>query len=65
MGDPLDEIMARHEAATACGCCCDDDFCAYVDKKDAIDDRKAENTLPASAASRRGSVRFLNETRPG
>ncbi|WP_170411206.1 hypothetical protein [Ruegeria atlantica] len=61
MGDPLDEIMARHEAATACGCCCDDDYCAYVDKPKAARGSRGEQTLPASAASQRGSVRFLNE----
>ncbi|WP_170561670.1 hypothetical protein [Ruegeria atlantica] len=61
MGDPLDEIMARHEAATACGCCCDDDYCAYVDKPNAAQDDKVEQPLPDSAGSQRGSVRFLNE----
>jgi hypothetical protein len=64
MGDPLDEIMARHEAATACGCSCDDDFCAYVDKPPKAD-RNLPETQPASAASRRGSVRFLNENPAG
>jgi len=58
MGDPMDEILARHEAATACGCCCDDDFCAYVDTKNT---REAPADLPDSAACRRGSVRYLNE----
>ncbi|MCG7520536.1 hypothetical protein [Ruegeria sp. Ofav3-42] len=61
MGDPLDEIMARHEAATACGCCCDDDYCAYVDTPKAKGPDKEDLSLPHSAASRRGSVRFLNE----
>ncbi|WP_170376375.1 MULTISPECIES: hypothetical protein [Ruegeria] len=65
MGDPLDEIMARYEAATACGCCCDDDFCAYVDKKKPATDAKSSDRLPYSAASQRGSVRFLNENRAG
>ncbi|MFY2824274.1 hypothetical protein [Ruegeria sp. MALMAid1280] len=64
MGDPLDEIMARHEAATACGCCCDDDFCAYVDKTQKAEGEELE-PLPASAASRRGSVRYLNENPAG
>ncbi|WP_147235277.1 hypothetical protein [Ruegeria sp. A3M17] len=64
MGDPLDEIMARHEAATACGCCCDDDYCAYVDKPKATQGDKAAQPLPDSAACRRGSVRFLNENPP-
>ncbi|NOD63983.1 MULTISPECIES: hypothetical protein [unclassified Ruegeria] len=32
MSESLDEIMARHDALTACGCtCCDSDYCAYVD----------------------------------
>ena len=61
MGDQLDEIMARHEAATACGCNCNGDYCAYVDAPKAIDADTDERTLPDSAASRRGSVRFLNE----
>ena len=60
MGDPLDEIMARHEAATACGCSCDDDFCAYVEKTPKAASNLQEY-LPASAASRRLSIRFLNE----
>ncbi|WP_170467498.1 hypothetical protein [Ruegeria arenilitoris] len=61
MGDPLDEIMARHEAATACGCNCNGDYCAYVDTPKAKSVAKDVPKLPDSAASRRGSVRFLNE----
>ncbi|WP_037313946.1 hypothetical protein [Ruegeria halocynthiae] len=64
MGDPMDEIMARHEAATACGCCCDDDYCAYVDKQTPAAEDDPARTLPDSAASRRGSVRYLNENPP-
>lgn len=60
MGDSLDEILARLEAATACGCDCDDDYCAYVEK--AGQDKETSTTpLPHSAASRRLSVRYLNE----
>lgn len=64
MGDPLDEILARYEAATSCGCCCDDDYCAYVDKKKPADHPQAAKPLPESAASRRKSVRYLNEKQP-
>jgi len=64
MRDPIDEILARHEAATACGCCCDEDFCAYVEKNKA-GKGKPVIPLPASAASQRGSVRFLYENPQG
>ncbi|WP_299084994.1 hypothetical protein [uncultured Ruegeria sp.] len=66
MGDPLDEIISRHDAATSCGCsCCDDDFAAYAEQKKralAIEEPTANATLPESAASRRGSVRYIFET---
>ncbi|CUK08445.1 hypothetical protein RUE5091_03080 [Ruegeria denitrificans] len=65
MGDPLDEIMARYEAATACGCCCDDDFCAYVEKKKPMTSGARSESLPHSAANQRGSIRYLNENRAG
>ncbi|KIC45012.1 hypothetical protein RA28_10960 [Ruegeria sp. ANG-S4] len=65
MGDPLDEVIAKHDAATACGCgCCDDDFAAYVEQKRrelAIDQTNDADALPPSAASRRGSVRYVFE----
>ncbi|WP_120634795.1 hypothetical protein [Ruegeria sp. EL01] len=66
MGDTLDEIISRHDAATSCGCsCCDDDFAAYADqKKRALADEEpvTDTILPESAASRRGSVRYVFET---
>ncbi|MEM9127640.1 MAG: hypothetical protein AAGB28_17755, partial [Pseudomonadota bacterium] len=66
MSDPLDEIMARHDAATACGCsCCDDDFAAYIEQKKrdlAVESQEPDTALPDSAASRRGSVRYVFET---
>ena len=61
MDDTLDEILARYEAASACGCCCDDDFCAYFENKKASADTDWAERLPDSAASRRGSMRDLFE----
>lgn len=64
MSDPLDEIMARHDAATACGCaCCDDDYCAYIERKkpQTSAERQQADTLPNSAASRRRSLRYVFE----
>ena len=65
MSDPLDEIIARHDAATACGCsCCDEDFAAYVEQKKRqlqIQNPDTDQSLPDSAASRRGSVRYVFE----
>ncbi len=66
MSDQLDEIIARHDAATSCGCaCCDDDFAAYVEQKKrtlVTDEPDRDENLPDSAASRRGSVRYVFET---
>ncbi len=65
MNDSLDEIMARHDAVTACGCtCCDDDYCAYVErqKRQSLAENKGLETLPRSAASQRKSLRYVFET---
>jgi len=66
MDDPLDEIMARYEAATTCCCsgCCDDDFSAYVEQKTKgpVSDRPDDDLrLSDSASSQRGSVRYVFE----
>ncbi|KUJ77321.1 hypothetical protein [Ruegeria profundi] len=61
MDERLDEILAMYEAASACGCCCDDDFCAYVEKTKTREKTDEAEHLPESAASRRGSVRHLFE----
>lgn len=65
MGDPLEEIIARHDAATACGCsCCDTDFAAYFDctkRESAISEQDEDVTPPDSAASRTDSIRYIFE----
>ncbi len=69
MREKMDEIIARHDAATACGCsCCDTDYTAYVDQKNrkaARDAAGKDDTLPESAASRRKSVRYVFENLSG
>lgn len=66
MNDSLDEIIARHDAVTACGCsCCDDDYCAYVERqkrRSSDDQAPKDEALPYSAASQRKSLRYVFET---
>lgn len=66
MKDSFDEIIARHDAATACGCsCCDDDFSAYVEQSQQAQfkDRAGSPDAPdARDANRRRSVRYVFET---
>lgn len=65
MSNSIDEILARHDAATACGCsCCDDDYCAYVERQrlNTRADNQPDEALPSSAASQRRSLRYVFET---
>lgn len=65
MTESLDEIMARHDALTACGCsCCDDDYCAYVERQNCRQDSKdavrAEDPQDSSDSQRK-SLRYIFE----
>ncbi|MDA7964440.1 hypothetical protein [Ruegeria sp.] len=63
MHDPKDEIVTRHEAAISCGCCCED-FATFAEQRKPEGDSKTtedRERLPDSAASRRGSVRYVFE----
>lgn len=66
MRDRLEDIISRHDAATACGCsCCDDDYAAFVEQRrrdSQAEHPELDTTVPTSTASRRGSVRHVFET---
>ncbi|WP_170474178.1 hypothetical protein [Ruegeria arenilitoris] len=65
MIDPFGEILARHDAASACGCTgCDDDYCAYVEHPNCM--IQAENRWGTNqtlgVARQRKSIRYLFES---
>ena len=60
---PFDELMSKHEAATSCGCGCNEDYAAYLDQNGPISKDTDTRVSEEESARLRESVRRVFESR--